>query len=435
MAASHIALRARSYGSFPASADAHDVAWLQHSQERIAGRRSLDDRRTIAQAWPCFLDAFPVLRDASQHLRTLFMGAAVTKQFVCGETLSDDKEPALVYVLAGEAEFQDEGARRVRPGQGAGEEILWHAASPTLKATSRTGTALVIRKSELDVLRQAVPEHYAEFEKQIQLHRAWHKEGDGGMAIEEVHDLVRCLVDAARRDDSVTIRKVARDRPALLDLCDHSAREGGALHVAAMSRSDSAFDTLLELDASPDARSSSGHTPMHSAALVGNLTAIRKLLERQASASKSSNMLRTPLHFAAQEGHVDVVKALLKAGAKVDVQDTRLSTPAHLAVRHGHPDVVKALLLAGCNILKRDHHRRSVWNEARQWKDGDADGLGRQERGAIYDMVHLVFTREKLLTDWGHPCPERDRSYLEMPAPEPEPEPEPAPKKPNFNLV
>ena len=44
-----------------------------------------------------------------------------------------------------------------------------------------------------------------------------------------------------------------------------------------------------------------------------------------------------------------------------------------------------------------------------QWKDGDADGLGRQERGAIYDMVHLVFTREKLLTDWGHPCPERDR--------------------------
>ena len=129
----------------------------------------------------------------------------------------------------------------------------------------------------------------------------------------------------------MTIRKVARDRPALLDLCDHSAREGGALHVAAMSRSDSAFDTLLELDASPDARSSSGHTPMHSkmrqccrasasfvarraavtramhvflgagAALVGNLTAIRKLLERQASASKSSNMLRTPLHFAAQE--------------------------------------------------------------------------------------------------------------------------------------
>ena len=66
------------------------------------------------------------------------------------------------------------------------------------------------------------------------------------------------------------------------------------------------------------------------------------------------------------QGHQDVVKALLKAGAKVDVQDTRLSTPVHLAVRHGRADVVKTLLLAGCNILKRDHHRRSVWNEARQ---------------------------------------------------------------------
>jgi hypothetical protein len=140
------------------------------------------------------------------------------------------------------------------------------------------------------------------------------------------------------------------------------------------------------------------------AAIVGNLTAVRKMLDKRANASKSSNKLRTPLHFAAQEvmtternlslfpifsgtvactqacrpeaeidclhctaqGHLDVVKALLKAGVKVDVQDSRLSTPAHLAVRHGHLDVVRALLLSGCNLNKRDHHRRNVWNEARQ---------------------------------------------------------------------
>jgi len=204
MAASHIAMRARSYGSFPVSADEHDVAWLQHSHERIAGRRLLDDRKAIAKAWPGFLEAFPVLRDASQHLRTLFMGTVVTKQFVCGETLSDDKEPALVYVLAGEAEFQDGSARRVRQGEGAGEEFLWHAASPALKAASRTGTVFVIRKAELDALKEAVPEQYAEFEKQVQLHRAWHKGEDGGMGVEEVQELVRCLVDAARRADSVS---------------------------------------------------------------------------------------------------------------------------------------------------------------------------------------------------------------------------------------
>jgi ankyrin repeat protein len=62
----------------------------------------------------------------------------------------------------------------------------------------------------------------------------------------------------------VTITKIARDRPNLLDLADLSDLEGGALHVAAMHSNDSAFNTLLDLKASPDARSSSGHTPMHS---------------------------------------------------------------------------------------------------------------------------------------------------------------------------
>ena len=138
------------------------------------------------------------------YKRQLYLGTGVTNQLGCGETLSDDKEPALVYVLAGEAEFQDGGARRVRQGEGAGEEFLWHAASPALKAASRTGTILVIRKAELNALKEAVPEQYAEFEKQVQLHRAWHKGEDGGMGVEEVQDLVRCLVDAARRADSVS---------------------------------------------------------------------------------------------------------------------------------------------------------------------------------------------------------------------------------------
>ena len=45
-----------------------------------------------------------------------------------------------------------------------------------------------------------------------------------------------------------------------------------------------------------------------------------------------------------------------------------------------------------------------------QWKDDDdAAAFSRPDRAAVYDMVHLVFTREKLLTDWGHPCCNRDR--------------------------
>ena len=63
---------------------------------------------------------------------------------------------------------------------------------------------------------------------------------------------------------------------------------------------------------------------------------------------------------------MDVVKLLLRAGGNVDARDSRLSTPVHVAVRFGHFEVVKALLVAGCNLNKKDHHGRTVWNEARQ---------------------------------------------------------------------
>jgi hypothetical protein len=410
MAASHIALRARSYGSFPVSADEHDVIWLQHSQERIAGRRSLESRKSVAMAFPSFLDAFPVLRDASHHLRMLVMGAVVMREYGCDEIISDEKSPSLVYVLAGEGQL--EGGERLQRGKGCGEDLLWGGECPTLFAKSRFCTVLVLAQADLHALKETASEHFAEFERELEVHRNWHKgEAEGGMSAAEVQEMVKHLVDAARHQDSATIRRLARDRK-MLSASDPGLIEGGALHVAAMQQNHSCLETLLELDASPDARSGSGLTPIHNAALVGDQSAVKKLMEAKGNANKSNKMMRTPLHVAAQEGHLDVTQTLLKAGVNVDVQDSRLSTPVHLAARHGHAAVVKALLLAGCNLNKKDHHGRNVWNEARQWKDGDADTLSAlesQERAAVYDMVHLVFTREKLLTDWGHPCKERDR--------------------------
>lgn len=130
MAASHIALRARSYGSFPVSADAHDVIWLQHSQARIAGRRLLDSSKSVALAFPAFLQAFPVLRDASHHLRMLVMGAVVMRQYASDEIISDEESPSLVYMLAGKGQM--EGGEHLEQGKGFGEEMLWGGTCPTL---------------------------------------------------------------------------------------------------------------------------------------------------------------------------------------------------------------------------------------------------------------------------------------------------------------
>jgi uncharacterized protein YfiM (DUF2279 family) len=431
MAASHIAVRARSYGSFPVSADAHDEIWLKHSHERISQRRALDASHRRSQLFPSFLSAFPVLRDASQHLRALVMGACSLVHFEKGGVISSDASPALVLIIAGEASLGS-GAI-VSQGVGVGEEILWGEPASTLEAASHTCTAVVL---EFAMLKQSLSEsrQYSAFEKRLLLHRAWHRglAEDSNMGAQEVQEFVSSLVDAASANDAATTRKVAETRQDLLALA-----EGKALHSAAMNGAHSCIDIVLGLESSPDARNGSGQTPLHAAALVGDAIAGQKLLEAKANPNNSDMSLRTPLHIAAQEGCLDVARALLKAGATVDVQDSRLSTPAHLACAAGHPHVVKALLVAGCNMRKKDHHGRTVWNVARYWKDNLEGGEVAGDRSAVYDMVNLVFRREKLLTDWAHPCGGRDRTYLEMPEPEPEPEPEleSKPVRPSFNLV
>jgi len=329
MAASHIALRARSYGSFPVSADEHDKIWLQHSSERIASRRLLMSAKSMALAFPRFLDAFPVLRDASHHLRQLIMGAVALKQFANGDTMSDSDSPALVFLLSGEARI--ENGCTVHPGDAFGQQLLWGAERPILITASRTCTALVMATADIMALREALADHFVEFDKLLTLQRYWHAGecGDKGFSAEEVKDVVRCLVDAARKDDSVsffvfcpflfllcqcyyddvcvwacgqfTVRKVARDRNALLDMNDISAIEGGALHIAAVQKNQSCLDALLELDASPNARSGSGLTPVHSAALVGDEAVMQKLLDSKGSPNFSCGRLRVPLHVAAQE--------------------------------------------------------------------------------------------------------------------------------------
>jgi ankyrin repeat protein len=317
-------------------------------------------------------------------VRTLLMRALVTKQFTSGDIMSDANNPALVYVVSGAAMSMgsDGSQHAVMKGQGFGGELLWDTSCSTLKASSRTCSALVLSQADMARLREVVKEHIADFDQRLELHRAWYygETGGGSESSEEVRKVVRSSVDAARCGDFDAIRTMSRHHKAHLNLSDPSALEGGAMHVAVLQKHHSCLDTLLELEASPNARSSSGHTPLHSGALVGDSKAVEKLLSANGNPNNSTCKLRTPLHIASLEGHLNTVKVLLKAAAKVDVQDARLVTPAHLAVRGGHFEIVKALLLAGCNLNKKDCHGRNVWNEARQWKDGDPDGFEQTER-------------------------------------------------------
>ena len=436
------------------SADTHDAAWLQHSRDRIAARRALDAKSRAAKEFPGFLQAFPALRAAAQHEHAVLLGAITCRQFAPGEIMSHAASPALVYLLAGEALSMDtasdctdalgKGGTPVLERQGVGEALLVGSSmspecAPIIKASCLC-TALVLSLADLAELKSRLPDSVAsEFDARLRLHQAWHhgcKATDQWAKVTasaaEVKDLVRVCMDAVRRDDAAMIRKMS-DKKALLALSDPCSPEGGAIHIAVSRKQHACLDALLELEVSPNARSGTGHTPLHMAALIGDDKAIVKLLSARGSPDSSARNLRTPLHTAAQEGHHEIVKTLLAAAAAVDVQDSRLVTPMHLAVRHSHPHVVRALLLAGCSLNKRDLHGRSVWHEARHWSFGDTDGCDRAGRAAVYDMVHLVFTREKYLNDALHPCGQRDRSYLEMPA-KIQPEPEKA-KASAFNLV
>lgn len=93
-------------------------------------------------------------------------------------------------------------------------------------------------------------------------------------------------------------------------------------------------------------------TPLHEAARNGDVKGVELFLATISPNAKDSTG-QTPLHWPSAHGRLEVVKLLLKAGADPNIKEHLGYTPLHVAAAYGHVEVVQCLLVAGADALAK----------------------------------------------------------------------------------
>jgi len=135
------------------------------------------------------------------------------------------------------------------------------------------------------------------------------------------------------------------------------------LYVAARAGYVATVDVLLAANASVDARSRFGDTPLMGAALAGNLEIARKLRARGAALDYKG---WTPLIYAATGGHDALAAYLLDQGANVNAESANGTTALMMAVREGKGTTVDLLVKRGADVNHRNENNVSALDWAKR---------------------------------------------------------------------
>jgi len=165
------------------------------------------------------------------------------------------------------------------------------------------------------------------------------------------------FIRAARRNDLKAVKMFLRGRdgvPAVSPLVtDRDTLQ--AIHYAAKFGSLSMVRYLLDLDASPNASSDVGETPLHMAASSIEMqpsrpSVVRLLIQRGARVDAKTKYGETPLHYAAYTGALGVARVLVQSGASVNSRSTEGKYPLHYAASRGNITVARYLLANGARV-------------------------------------------------------------------------------------
>jgi uncharacterized protein len=180
------------------------------------------------------------------------------------------------------------------------------------------------------------------------------------------------LLEAAKAGDSVKVRELLRENPALAgarsdsgesplmaalyrghkelsgelaDALEGSHQPLDVFAAAALGRLE-ALASAVATDNSVNSYAYDGWTPLHLAAFFGQRDAAEQLLAAGANlvAVSHNSLTNTPLHAAVAGGHVDLSLMLIEHGADVHAVDAGGHTPLHIAAEAGYLPIVKALL-------------------------------------------------------------------------------------------
>ena len=144
-------------------------------------------------------------------------------------------------------------------------------------------------------------------------------------------------------------------RTAVAPLLKKGATLGHPILDAAALGDGRKIQALLLKDASlVDKADERGGTPLLWAACMDHEDVCRILIEHKAAVDAVDRSTMTPLHWAARPGSPAAARLLIAAGAKVDATDKNGYTPLHTTIQQcGNMDMVKLLVKAGADIEKR----------------------------------------------------------------------------------
>lgn len=107
------------------------------------------------------------------------------------------------------------------------------------------------------------------------------------------------------------------------------------------------------------------HTHLMAASLRGDLETINRLVASGADIDEANSAQETALTYAIAWNQADVVELLLENGADPEAPDGARWSPLMYAANEGNQVVVGALLKHGADGSRRDDHRRTASDIAR----------------------------------------------------------------------
>jgi len=128
-----------------------------------------------------------------------------------------------------------------------------------------------------------------------------------------------------------------------------------SLHYAVRERYTGWTDYLLENNADPNIKNTSGDTPLIEAARIGDMDTMRKLLNEGADVNVQDAQGNTAMHIAIPaEVHREALELLLRNDGNPNLRDMHGDSPAHIVISLNRPVDVLEVLLRGRGNVKAD---------------------------------------------------------------------------------
>jgi ankyrin repeat protein len=205
-------------------------------------------------------------------------------------------------------------------------------------------------------------------------------------------DLDASLIQAAGQGDSTSFN-LALSLGANINATDRHGNN--AVLLATQGEQHALLRTLLDKGVNPDARGSSGFTPLTYAALHGAQGDLRLLLKAGADPRRHDALGNSPLHLAVEYGQNALIEDLVSAGARLEDLNAAGETALIVAIRASNHHGFEKLLALGARASAYDKTGRS----ALFWailEDHQAMALALVESGVRFDTLSDGYTPLKM---------------------------------------